>query len=255
MTGLRVYVAGPISADTPEQMEANCKEACRIASEIWDLGHFPFVPHLSYWWPDRPDAQDDYNRWLELDYEWIAVSEALLKFKPSPGANKEEEFAKRHGIPVVYTVTELQNLASKFITQGQGIRRHKLPARRKGITQHFKVGEAEGYLQTGLYPHDQSLGEIFLKVAKQGSTLGGMMDAFAIVVSVALQYGVPLKAFVEKMIGMRFEPSGKTNDEDIPEAVSIVDYIFNRLGQDFLSEDERLSIKANWDDGSTPTEE
>jgi ribonucleoside-diphosphate reductase alpha chain len=90
------------------------------------------------------------------------------------------------------------------------------------------------------------MGEIFLKVAKQGSTLSGVMDAFAIAVSIALQYGVPLETYVEKFINTRFEPSGMTNDPDIRFASSLVDYVFRRLALDYLTPDQRdaLGIKS-----------
>ncbi len=107
------------------------------------------------------------------------------------------------------------------------------------------MGESEGYITAGEYP-DDGIGEIFLKVSKQGSTLSGVMDAFAIAVSLGLQYGVPLEAFVEKFINMRFEPSGMTNDPDIRFASSLVDYIFRRLALEYLPEDRRdeLGIKT-----------
>lgn len=118
------------------------------------------------------------------------------------------------------------------------IERRKLSRSRSGTTRSFYVGGAEGYLTTGMFP-DGGLGEIFLKVAKQGSTLGGVMDALSIAVSIGLQYGVPLRTFASKFVGHRYEPWGGTNDPEIPEAVSITDYVFARLATDFLSLEER----------------
>ena len=107
---------------------------------------------------------------------------------------------------------------------------------------HFlSVGEAEGYITAGEYPED-GIGEIFLKVSKQGSTLSGVMDAFAIAVSLGLQYGVPLEAFVSKFINMRFEPSGITKDPDIRFASSLVDYVFRRLALEYLPADKRAGL-------------
>jgi ribonucleoside-diphosphate reductase alpha chain len=103
------------------------------------------------------------------------------------------------------------------------------------------VGEADGYIIAGEYPED-GIGEIFLKVAKQGSTLSGVMDAFAISVSLGLQYGVPLDAYVQKFINMRFEPSGMTTDPEIRFASSLVDYIFRRLALEYLPEDQRSGL-------------
>ncbi len=123
--------------------------------------------------------------------------------------------------------------------------RKRLPASRPARTVSFSVGDAEGYITAGEYP-DDGIGEIFLKVAKQGSTLAGIMDAFAISVSLGLQYGVPLEAYVQKFINMRFEPSGITSDPDIRFAASLVDYIFRRLSLEYLSDEKReaLGIKS-----------
>ena len=116
---------------------------------------------------------------------------------------------------------------------------------RPSITTSFQVGDAEGYITAGSYP-DDGLGEIFLKTSKQGSTLSGVMDAFAIAVSLGLQYGVPLEAYVSKFINTKFEPSGMTNDPDIRFATSMVDYVFRRLAIDHLPIEVRegLGIKS-----------
>jgi ribonucleoside-diphosphate reductase alpha chain len=119
--------------------------------------------------------------------------------------------------------------------------RRRLPSTRPSKTFSFTVGEADGYIIAGEYPED-GIGEIFLKVAKQGSTLSGIMDAFAISVSLGLQYGVPLEAYVQKFVNMRFEPSGMTKDPDIRFASSLVDYIFRRLALEYLPEDQRAGL-------------
>jgi ribonucleoside-diphosphate reductase alpha chain len=116
--------------------------------------------------------------------------------------------------------------------------RRRLPDTRPAKTFSFSVGEAEGYITAGEYPED-GIGEVFLKVAKQGSTLSGIMDAFAISVSLGLQYGVPLEAYVHKFTNMRFEPSGMTSDPDIRFASSLVDYIFRRLALEYLPPETR----------------
>jgi ribonucleoside-diphosphate reductase alpha chain len=119
--------------------------------------------------------------------------------------------------------------------------REKLPRRRTSKTFSFRVADCHGYVTVGEYD-DGRPGEIFLRVAKQGSTLAGIMDAFAISVSHGLQYGVPLKAFVEMYTNMRFEPAGMTDDPDIRFASSLVDYIFRRLAVEYLSLEERSEI-------------
>ncbi len=114
--------------------------------------------------------------------------------------------------------------------------RRKLPNERKSITHKFSIGGHEGYLTVGMY-EDGKPGEIFIKMAKEGSTLSGIMDGFALAVSISLQYGVPLKALVDKFINSRFEPSGFTGSTEIPYARSIVDYIGRWLGGKFISRD------------------
>ena len=123
---------------------------------------------------------------------------------------------------------------------GQPIRR-RLPKSRPSRTTSFSVAGAEGYLTAGSY-EDGELGEVFLKLGKQGSTLAGVMDAFSIAISIALQYGVPLEAFVSKFVNMRFEPAGMTDDPDIRMSQSIMDYIFRRLALDHLPLDKREAL-------------
>jgi ribonucleoside-diphosphate reductase alpha chain len=117
-----------------------------------------------------------------------------------------------------------------------GARRRKLPAERNSITHKFSVGGHEGYITVGMYA-DRQPGEIFIKMAKEGSTLSGIMDAFALSVSISLQYGVPLRALVDKFVNSRFEPSGYTGNPKIRYAKSVVDYIGRWLGGKFISPD------------------
>jgi ribonucleoside-diphosphate reductase alpha chain len=119
--------------------------------------------------------------------------------------------------------------------------RRRLPKSRPSQTLSFSVAGAEGYMTSGSYP-DDGLGEIFLKMSKQGSTLAGMMDAFSIAVSIGLQYGVPLEQFVSKFTNMRFEPAGMTDDADVRMASSVVDYIFRRLALDYLPFESRSAL-------------
>ncbi|MCY9785023.1 vitamin B12-dependent ribonucleotide reductase [Nocardiopsis sp. EMB25] len=119
--------------------------------------------------------------------------------------------------------------------------RRRLPKKRPSETTSFSVGGAEGYITAGSYP-DDGLGEVFLKLGKQGSTLAGVMDAFSIAVSIALQYGVPLETYVEKFTNMRFDPAGVTDDPDVRMAQSVMDYIFRRLALDHLPYEERAAL-------------
>ena len=116
----------------------------------------------------------------------------------------------------------------------------KMPSHRPAVTYSYEIAGSKGYITAGSYP-DDGLGEVFLKVAKQGSTLAGLMDAFSIAISIALQYGVPLEKYIEKFINMRFEPAGMTNDPDIRFAQSPIDYVFRRLALDYLPFDTRAS--------------
>lgn len=115
--------------------------------------------------------------------------------------------------------------------------RRRLPDERQAVTHKFSIAGHEGYITIGLY-EDGGPGEVFITMSKEGSTISGLMDAFATSVSMALQYGVPLRVLVEKFSHMRFEPNGFTNNRDIPIAKSILDYIFRWLGRKFLPPDE-----------------
>jgi ribonucleoside-diphosphate reductase alpha chain len=112
--------------------------------------------------------------------------------------------------------------------------RHRLPEERASITHKFSIGGHEGYITVGLYPNQQP-GEIFIRMAKEGSTVSGLMDAFATSISLALQHGVPLRVLCEKFAHTRFEPSGWTGNEQIGYAKSLMDYIFRWLNLRFLS--------------------
>ena len=116
--------------------------------------------------------------------------------------------------------------------------RRRLPDDRIEVGRKFQVGEYEGYIHVGLFD-DGTPGDIFVDIAKEGTTLAGLMNSFMISVSLGLQYGVPLEVYVSKFSHMRFEPSGMTNDPDIRVAKSIVDYIFRWMGKKFLSADQQ----------------
>jgi ribonucleoside-diphosphate reductase alpha chain len=119
--------------------------------------------------------------------------------------------------------------------------RRKLPRQRPATVTKFSVAGAEGYMTVSKYP-DDGVGEVFLKLGKQGSTLAGVMDAFSIAISVGLQYGIPLESYVAKFTNMRFEPAGLTDDPDVRIASSVMDYIFRRLALDNLPYDERAEM-------------
>ncbi|SHG46429.1 vitamin B12-dependent ribonucleotide reductase [Geodermatophilus nigrescens] len=136
------------------------------------------------------------------------------------------------------TVAEVE--AAPVATTSHPVRR-RLPKKRQSMTTSFSVAGAEGYMTAGMY-EDGSLGEVFLKLGKQGSTLAGVMDAFSIGISIALQHGVPLETYIQKFTNMRFEPAGMTDDPDIRIAQSVMDYIFRRLALDHLPVDTRATL-------------
>ncbi|WP_395109247.1 vitamin B12-dependent ribonucleotide reductase [Actinomadura sp. SCN-SB] len=119
--------------------------------------------------------------------------------------------------------------------------RKRLPKQRPATVTRFSVAGAEGYMTASSYP-DDGVGEVFLKLGKQGSTLAGVMDAFSMAISISLQYGVPLETWVEKFTNMRFEPAGMTDDPDIRMATSVMDYIFRRLALDHLPYETRAEL-------------
>lgn len=142
---------------------------------------------------------------------------------------------------------------AKFSTQPY---RRRLPDERKAITHKFTVAGHEGYLTVGMY-EDGSPGEIFLVMAKEGSVVSGLMDSYATAISMALQYGVPLKVLIDKFSHTRFEPSGLTGNKEIPFAKSVVDYIFRWMASKFLSKEDQAQVGVlhqEKDSSDTPVE-
>ena len=130
---------------------------------------------------------------------------------------------------------EVKQLREKLKQTSPGPQRKRLPDTRDSVTHKFSISGHEGYLTAGLYP-DGSPGEVFIKMAKQGSTVSGLVDTIAVLISVALQYGVPLESLVHKFELTRFEPSGHTTNRDIRITSSIADYVFTWLGLRFSEE-------------------
>jgi ribonucleoside-diphosphate reductase alpha chain len=130
-------------------------------------------------------------------------------------------------------------------------RRRKLSDVRNARTHKFSIAGHDGYITVGLY-EDGTPGEVFLKMAKEGSTISGLMDSIAIMTSIALQYGVPLKALVDKFSHTRFEPSGFTQNPEIPFAKSVTDYVFRWLGLSFLQADAETITAADDEGEATP---
>lgn len=140
----------------------------------------------------------------------------------------------------------------KLVEHTNGYTRIKLPDERPSLTHKFSVGNHEGYLHVGMYPETKKPGELFVTIAKEGSTISGLLDVVATLVSMCLQSGVPLKVLVKKFKDMRFEPSGMTMNQDIPFAKSFMDYIFRYLGMKFLAEKDREEIFGPADHVAAP---
>jgi ribonucleoside-diphosphate reductase alpha chain len=171
------------------------------------------------------DIEDVYLQSWKLGLKALAVYRDNCKVGQPLSAGKQAKAAETTAEPVIEYRPK----------------RTRLPKSRPSKTTSFTVGGAEGYMTAGSYP-DDGLGEVFLKLGKQGSTLAGVMDAFSIAISIALQYGVPLETYVQKFTNMRFDPAGLTDDPDIRMAQSILDYIFRRLALDYLPFDTRAAL-------------
>jgi len=130
----------------------------------------------------------------------------------------------------------------ELVEKINGHTRFKMPPIRPAMIHKFSVGGHEGYLTVGMYPGTQKVGETFVTIAKEGSTVSGLLDVIATLTSISLQSGVPLKVLVKKFKDVRFEPSGLTSNEEIPFAKSIIDYIFKFLGQNFLKDEEKEEV-------------
>lgn len=143
--------------------------------------------------------------------------------------------------------------AAEEVKAARITQRRKLPDERRSITHKFTIGNYKGYLTVGLY-EDGSPGEIFIVMAKEGSFISGLMDSFATSISIALQYGVPLKVLVRKFIHTRFEPSGFTGNEEIPIASSVIDYVFRWLARKFLPDEDVGNPPVELNPGSDPVD-
>ena len=173
----------------------------------------------------------------ELGLKAVAIYRDNCKVA-QPLSTAKKEGAETDAPAEVAATQVVERIVEKIVHQPI---RQKLPRSRRGRTFEFRVADCKGFATIGEYENGQP-GEIFLTVSKQGSTLSGIMDAFAKSISYGLQYGVPLRAFVEAFTNMRFEPAGMTDDPDIRFASSIMDYLFRRLALEYLNYDERAEM-------------
>ncbi|HTP56728.1 MAG TPA: vitamin B12-dependent ribonucleotide reductase [Candidatus Paceibacterota bacterium] len=174
----------------------------------------------------REDIRDVFVQSWKLGLKAVAIYRDGSKGVQPLSTKKEEAKAEAVAEP-------------QLVEKVNGYRRVHLPDERPAVTHKFSVGGYEGYMTVGLYPDTQKPGELFLVAAKEGSTVSGLLDTIATLVSVSLQAGVPLKTLVRKFKDMSFAPAGFTNTADIPTAKSIMDYIFRYLGLRFLNAEDR----------------
>jgi ribonucleoside-diphosphate reductase alpha chain len=182
------------------------------------------------------DIQQAYVEGWRLGLKAIAVYRDGCKRSQPLSTSKDEAKGAAEAKP-----PEAAAFATTAVPAAARPARRKLPDERHAITHKFSIAGHEGYITVGMY-EDGKPGEIFLVMAKEGSTISGLMDAFATSISMALQYGVPLEALVEKFSHVRFEPSGFTKNSEIPYAKSITDYIFRWLASKFLSAEHQEAV-------------
>ena len=209
MAAAQPFLSGAISKTINMPEESTVEDIAEAYTESWKLGLKAVAIYR-----DNSKRSQPLSAAGKKEEEKTAAAEPLPKAdaQPDPAIPEQQELFEARA------------------------RRRKLQNERSSITHKFSVGGHEGYLTVGKY-EDGTPGEIFIKMAKEGSTLSGIMDAFALSVSIALQYGVPLRALVDKFVNSRFEPSGYTGNPEIRYAKSIVDYIGRWLGGKFISRD------------------
>jgi len=212
MGAIQPFISGAISKTVNMPEAATAEEIEKVYLEGWKLGLKAIAVY-----------RDNSKRSQPL---------STSKKKGSDALSAEADSA---------VIEQLRKQLARATAEAALPHRRRLPAERSAITHKFEIAGHEGYITVGLYPDGQP-GEIFLKMAKEGSTVSGLMDTFATTVSVSLQYGVPLRDLVNKFAHVRFEPSGFTGNPEIPIAKSLVDYIFRWLGSRFLSPEDKAQL-------------
>ncbi len=219
MSAVQPFISGAISKTVNVPEEVTVEDVEQLHIEAWQLGL---------------KAVAIYRDNCKVAQPLATAKKTVQDATASP--------AEIHDAELALKVAELERALERQTTVvvKQPIR-ERLPRKRKSSTFAFRVADCEGYVTAGEYD-DGRPGEVFMKVSKQGSTLAGIMDAFAIAVSLGLQHGVPLATYVRKYTNMRFEPAGMTDDPDLRIAQSLVDYIFRRLAVDYLPYEDRVEL-------------
>ena len=217
MAAVQPFISGAISKTVNMPEEATVEEVEQLHIDAWQLGR-------------------EGHRHLPRQLQGRPAAVHRQEGRPSPRSSPRASVAAGAEPQVVEKIVE--KVVEKVIKVPT---REKLPRNRTSRTFEFRVADCKGFVTVGEFA-DGRPGEIFLRISKQGSTLAGIMDAFAISVSYGLQYGVPLRVYVETLTNTRFEPAGMTDDPDLRIASSILDYIFRRLAVDYLSFEERAEL-------------
>jgi len=218
MGAVQPFISGAISKTVNVPEEVTVEEVEQLHIEAWQLG----IKAIAMYRDNCKVAQP------------LATAKKTVE---DPNASESEV----HDAELAIKVAELEKALERQTVVVRHPIRERLPRRRRSNTFAFRVADCEGYVTVGEY-EDGRPGEVFMKVSKQGSTLAGIMDAFAIAVSLGLQHGVPLSTYVKKYTNMRFEPAGMTDDPELRIAQSLVDYIFRRLAVDYLPIEERSEL-------------
>lgn len=220
MSAVQPFISGAISKTVNMPNDATVEDIERVYMEGWKMGLKAVAIYR-----DGSKRQQALTTSKEKD-----SGKANADIKTAAAA------ATTESVPTVKVPTLAENTGAP--------RRRRLPEERRAITHKFSVGGHKGYITVGLYD-DGTPGEMFITMAKEGSVISGLMDAFATSVSIGLQYGVPIQVLVNKFVHMRFEPSGFTNNPNIRIAKSIVDYIFRWMSLKFLSPQEQMAVGVN----------
>src|SRR2546422_669124 len=244
MAAVQPFLSGAISKTINLPHDATVEEVERIHSESWRLGLKAIALYRDGSKLSQPLSAGDQAQKIALPKDAKEMAEALRTFIPDLTAEQAQRMAD--------AAFHAKAAATAAPEQLPAMSRRKLPSKRYGITQEAKVGGNKGFLRNGEYG-DGTLGEIFIDMHKEGAALRSVMNCFAMLVSIALQYGVPLEVLVEQFVFTRFEPQGPVQGHDrVKFATSVIDYVFRALGVEYLSRDDLAHVTPE-DASATPT--
>src|SRR5437870_4534312 len=244
MAAVQPFLSGAISKTINLPHDATVEEVERIHSESWRLGLKAIALYRDGSKLSQPLSAGDQAQKIALPKDAKEMAEALRTFIPDLTAEQAQRMAD--------AAFHAKAAATAAPEQLPAMSRRKLPSKRYGITQEAKVGGNKVFLRTGEYG-DGTIGEIFIDMHKEGAALRSVMNCFAMLVSIALQYGVPLETLVEQFVFTRFEPQGPVQGHDrVKFATSVIDYVFRALGVEYLSRDDLAHVTPE-EAAATPT--